>query len=111
MTKSNWESQQYSTQGIQEIEQLWKRLENNALAESSLYLEFLMIRIFLGLGNYINIEYHMKLDSNFEPISVASANKPDAFIDYPDFGIIIETTERPIAGKVDHFSHITSKKK
>jgi hypothetical protein len=100
-----------SIKDIEDIKNLWEKIESNSIRDVPLYLEWLALRIFLSMGGFQSIISNMKLKDDFTPLQIAPSNKPDLFIKYPTRSIVIEVTERPIYGKIEHFSHIKTIKR
>lgn len=100
--------------GLEDILLTWRKIQSNYYSDTSKYLQWLIFRIILAFDNYENPLYtisNMTLDQNFNPISCAGPNVPDLFVIYNGRGYVFEVTERPIHGKIEHFSHIDWAKK
>lgn len=85
---------------------LFEKILSKSIADSEIYFEYLVIRLIAAINNFKNLEFDMKLDENFEPVSVAPGGKFDLKVTFDKIELIGEVTLRPISGKVDHFSHI-----
>jgi hypothetical protein len=93
-----------------ELIELWEKVQSKYFGEKNyIYLEWLVFRIILFYGNFknpVNTISYMKLDDQGNPLGCAPGNKPDLYVLY-DIGIILEVTERPKPGKIEHYSHIS----
>jgi len=110
MNFEEWKKYQSTKNGIDEINNIWKKIHNNTISDPALYLEHLVLRIFLSMKNYSSIKYYQKLDSDWNPINVAPGGKEDLLLEYPKYVLVVEVTQRPILSKVYHFSHLRAKK-
>ncbi len=106
MNREEWIQKLQTSNEIKKSLTLFKKIKSKSLRDEDVYFEYLIIRLFGAMNNFKNLVYSMKLDSNFEPISVVG-NKADLIVSYEHIELIIEPTLRPISGKADHFSHIT----
>jgi len=100
---------QQSESGLEDILLTWEKIQSNYYLETDKYLQWLVFRILLAYGKYenpVNAISNMILDQNFNPVSCAGPRVPDLFVVYKSKGYIFEVTERPVHGKIEHFSHI-----
>lgn len=110
MNQNEWLEKLSSDTEIQETFSIFERIKSKIIVNEDTFFEYLIIRIFAGMSNFKKFEFSMKLDKNFEPISVVG-NKADVIVTYDQIELVIEPTLRPVSGKADHFSHIIDPKK
>jgi hypothetical protein len=104
-----YSNRQSEIEGILEIKDLWERIKINLIDNTPLYLEWLAWRSILSLNNYTIEEEDITsliFNKDFEPLRCAPGNIYDLCVMYPFKNLIIEVTERAIAGKVEHYKHL-----
>lgn len=111
MNLNQWIESQQSKSEIEKIHILSQNIMSCSIAPLSVYFEYLVIRLIAGINDFKNLEFDMKLDGDFKPISVATGGNADLIVTYMDIELIGEATLRPISGKVDHFSHLDDPEK
>lgn len=98
---------QKTEDGKKEIFDDWHKLKSGYFTKSYIYLEWIVLRILYAMDlNKYNIKSYIRLDDNFKPIHQAGSNKPDIVIFDIKKSYALEITERPILGKIEHYSHI-----
>lgn len=111
MNLNQWIESQQSKSEIEKIHILSQNIMSCNIAPLSVYFEYLVIRLIAGINDFKNLEFDMKLDGDFKPISVATGGNADLIVTYTDIELVGEATLRPISGKVDHFSHLDDPEK
>ena len=109
MRLKDFAAHQQSESGLKDILLTWQKIQSNYYSETDKYLQWLIFRVLLAYGKYENPVHtisNMILDQNFNPVSCAGPHVPDLFVVYKGKGYVLEATERPIHGKIEHFSHI-----
>ena len=109
MKLKDFAAYQQSDIGLKNILLTWEKIQSNYYSETDKYLQWLVFKIILAYGDYENPVHtisNMALDQNFNPLSCAGPHIPDLFVVYEGKGYVLEVTERPIHGKIEHFSHI-----
>lgn len=106
MNLKEWESSLKTKGQIAETNNLFSKIMANNISNPTLYFEYLVVRTFLAFENYNTIQYGIKLNDKFLPLSVSPSGKPDLVVTFANFELVVEVTLRPISGKVDHFSHL-----
>lgn len=102
-------------EGINEIFTIWRKIRHQYYEKPYVYLQWLVLRILLAFGGFLNdlsTLTNLKLDNeDFTPLYCAPANERDHFVEYQEGkGWVIEVTQRPIHGYIEHYSHITKTK-
>lgn len=101
---------QRTPEGLEDIKVLWAGLKSKAVKDGPTQLEWLVWRIFLAIGDCRNDPREMTnmlLDEDLGPKRHAPGDKPDLVLTYAKRRLVGEATERPIPGKVEHFSHLS----
>jgi hypothetical protein len=110
MNVDYWLKTLQSSDEIKKSQLLFEKINVKNIVNDDVYFEYLIIRLFASMDHFKKLQFSMKLDKNFEPVSVVG-NKADLIASYDDVELIVEPTLRPISGKADHFSHITDSDK
>jgi len=110
MNLQQWIDNQKTIAEIENTKLLFDKIQSKSIEPLDVYFEYFVIRLIAGIDAFKNLEFSMKLDEDFEPISVAPGGKADLIITYDEIELVGEVTLRPVSGKVDHFSHITNTK-
>jgi len=98
-----------SNEGKKETAEIWSKIRINYYNQSFIFLEYLVLRIILtldGFENPINTVGNLILDKEFKPIACAGSGVRDLYVKYEDIGYVLEVTQRPILGKVEHWDHL-----
>ncbi len=111
MNLNQWIKSQQSKSEIEKIHILSQNIISCSTDPLEVYFEYLVIRLIAGINGFKNLEFGMKLDCDFKPISVAPGGNADLIVTYTDVELVGEATLRPISGKVDHFSHLDDTEK
>lgn len=95
---------QRTLDGMQDILLTWKKVQSDYYPDTPKYLQWLVFRTMLAYG--LKAESYMTLDEDFSPLSCAGPDKPDICVFENSRGYALEVTERPLQGKIEHYSHI-----
>jgi len=94
---------------IEDITETWLKIKTRSIKNTSLYLEWLVLKIF---HYFIQEDISKKVLSNMtfnedgSPKRCAPSRVPDLVVISQKENYVIEVTERPIPGKIEHFSHL-----
>ncbi len=98
---------QKTKEGKIEIINDWQKIKSGYFSKSYLHLEWIVLRILYSMNlKRFQIKSYIQLDEHFKPKHHAASNKPDICILNQKKSYVIEITERPISGKIEHYSHI-----
>lgn len=98
-----------SENGLKESIEFWNKIKTNLTKNRPLYLEWVVWRVLLyatGQKEDFRVITNIKLNEDCSPKRCAPPNIPDLVLIEKTKGLVFEVTERPIPGKVEHFSHI-----